>query len=82
VVVWGSASSLKNTLLGVDADAALPRKYVHRSMHLHGAVSVSTTHKVMDVHPSRSAAICLHRMTAIKNPFARGRSGRVGAFLD
>lgn len=46
------------------------------------AVSVSTTHKVMDVHPSRSAAICLHRMTAITNPFARGRSGRVGAFLD
>jgi len=68
---------------GVDADAALPRKYVHRSMRLHCAASVSTTHKVMDVHPSRSAVIRSHRMTAIKNRFARGhRSGPVGAFLD
>jgi len=47
------------------------------------AASVSTTHKVMDVHPSRSAVIRSHRMTAIKNRFARGhRSGPVGAFLD
>ena len=40
--------------------------------------------KVMDVHPSRSAAICLHRMTAINHPlFARGnRTASVGTFLD
>jgi len=36
----------------------------------------------MDVHPSRSAVIRLHRMTAANNRFARGhRSGPVGAFL-
>jgi hypothetical protein len=46
------------------------------------AVSVSTKYKVMDVHPSRSAAICLHRMTAVNHPlFARGnRSASVGTF--
>lgn len=48
-----------------------------RGIRLHQA-------KVMDVHPSRTAVLRLHRMTATNNPlFACGnRSASVGAFLD
>jgi hypothetical protein len=44
----------------------------------------STQAKVMDVHPSRTAAIRSHRIAAHNNQsFARGhRAGRAEAFLD
>ncbi len=44
----------------------------------------STQAKVMDVHPSRSAVVRSHRITATNNQsFACGnRSGRAEAFLD
>ncbi|HJU27487.1 MAG TPA: hypothetical protein VJ722_12485 [Rhodanobacteraceae bacterium] len=44
----------------------------------------STQAKVMDVHPSRTAVVCLHRMTAANNQsFACGnRTGSAGTFLD
>jgi hypothetical protein len=44
----------------------------------------STQAKVMDVHPSRTAVVCLHRMTVANNQsFACGnRMGRADASLD